>query len=142
MSNVIIITEYETQIIAVAEQGPPGVSGTASPLLVTADTAIGGHRAVVATSTGCSYADNTNIQHINKVIGVTNGAASQGASASIAIHGQTITEPSWSFSEGPVWLGQNGLITQELPSSGFLQQVAIALSQTKIIVNIGTPLKL
>jgi hypothetical protein len=106
---------------------------------LTADTALGGHRVVVPTPTGCAYADNTNNSHLLKVIGVTIGAANLGATATIQLSGELggltgLTQGS------PVWLSTNGNLTQTLPTSGFIQQIGIALSSTKININITPPI--
>jgi hypothetical protein len=128
--NIIVNTITETQVISIAEQGPPGIPGEDSSIYVTADVDLGGHRVVKATSTGCDYADNTTISDINSILGITDSATVQGGSAKIRTSGELI-EPSWNFSIGAVYLGTNGLLIQTVPSSGFIKQIGVAVSATK-----------
>lgn len=112
----------------------------AESLMLTADVPIGGHRVVRATSTGCNYADSSDKTHIGKIIGITLAAYSQGADVEIHTHGEW-PELSWNWALGPIYLGTNGLLTQTIPTSGFVQQVATAIAPTRIFIEIQPPIE-
>jgi hypothetical protein len=90
---------------------------------------------------GAIYADNTVLSKVNSVLGVTTGAAINGANIQFVRQG-TITEPSWSFTpDGLVFLGANGLLTQVPPAApAFLVVIGCALTATSLRVNIQPPL--
>lgn len=130
-------------VVAAGQQGPqgePGPPGQAGENFLTypAGANIGGHRAVVLNSNEeAIYADYSNLDHAFKVLGITTGAASAGADATIQPFGE-IAEPSWNWAlDQPVYLGANGQLTQTPPSSGFLLVVGFPISPTKLYVEIG-----
>lgn len=156
------ITSETVEVVTVeaAAQGMPGLSayqvavkngfvGTEAQwleslkperiLLVLADVPIGGHRVVVATENGCNYADSADTSHINRVIGMTKSAWSLGDLVEV-FNGGEIIEPSWSWNVGAVYLGSNGLLTQIPPTTGFIQQIGVALSATKLLISIQQPI--
>lgn len=122
------------------ETGPAGAAG-AQFIQLTADIALGGHRAVIATATGCNYADNTNASHANHVMGITNGAVSAGATAQIIamaeLTGFSGLTPGW-----PLFLSTNGVLTQAIPGTGFIQQLGIASSATTVLINLQPAIQL
>lgn len=107
---------------------------------MTTDQAIGGHRVVIATDTGCDYASASVIAHIGKVIGMTNSAWESGVEAEIFTTGEII-EPSWNWHLGQVFLSDNGLLTQTVPNTGFIQQIGKAVSPTRIILILQPPIQ-
>lgn len=110
-------------------------------VIYTAGTVLGGHRAVVLNSSELAiYADNTTTAHKNKVIGITTGAALSGASATIQTFGE-ITNSGWSWTTGEsIYLSTNGLLTQTVPTSGFVLILGFAISATKMFINIKQPI--
>lgn len=102
--------------------------------------AIGGHRVLIATADGCDYANANNLDHVNKVIGISVGAFSRGDQVVFAADGEEMFEPSWNFQIGAVYLGVNGLLTQNPAGLAFMQQVATALSSNRILVKIEPPI--
>lgn len=127
-------------LIETTGQGPQGVSG-AVIIERRADQAIGGHRIVKITPTGCDYADSSTISDLGKVIGMTQSAFSMGELVTIFTQ-TTITEPSWNWTLGPVYLSTNGLLTQTAPTVGFLQQIGTALSPTELLLSFQQPIAL
>lgn len=129
-----------TTILELVAQGPQGTSGE---IIIErlADGPIGGHRVVKITPTGCDYADSSNISDLGKVIGMTDSAFSANTNVKIFTQ-KEITEPSWAWTLGPVYLSTNGLLTQIIPTTGFIQQVGIALSSTKLLLSLQPPIKL
>jgi hypothetical protein len=134
---------FQLSSIAIGSVGPIGPRGLAggSAITVTAGQDVGGHRAVVLNASDQAlYADQTNPHHVNRLVGVTTGAASAGGSVSIVSHGNMV-EPTWNWTvDSPVFLGANGLLTQTPPISGFLQIVGMAVSPTTLFVTIRDPI--
>lgn len=125
----------EIQIVTVGEVGPPGTNGTT--VVKTASVSLSGHRAVVLNSSGeAIYADASTIAHRDKVLGITTGAASARADATIKTYGE-LTEPSWAWTlDDPVFLGLTGLLTQTPPTSGFVQRIGFPTAATKLFIDI------
>jgi hypothetical protein len=121
-------------------QGIKGDTGTSagSVLTLTANADFGGNRAVMMTSNGLAYADNTVLT--SNVLGFTARAAVTGDSMDII----TINDLS-GFSNltvgGAVYLSTNGTITQTIPTAGLLQTLGTALSPTKINIKIQPPIE-
>ncbi len=114
------------------------VSGQTTTKL--AATAVGGGRVLRYTSsTQVGYADSTVLADKDFIAGISLGAAILGDSVVVQISGE-ITDGSWTWTpNSPIYLGTGGLITQTIPTTGFLLQLGIALSATIISVKIGIP---
>ena len=145
-TEVVVVDSTTVELLEIAVQGPPGPQGVPGPasgdgVTAPAGEAIGGHRGVVTDAAGLAwYADNTNPSHLGRFAGVTLGAVAAGGTASIVRAGN-ITEPTWNWTaHAPVFLSTNGLLTQTLPLTGYLQVVGIALSPTVLFVNPREPL--
>jgi len=144
----VAVEEPASYWINVGEQGPAGPPGPPGPtgglaVQYIAAIALGGHRIVVLNATQqVEYADNTVVAHADKVLGMTTGAASAGALATIQVGGE-LTEPSWSWTaEAPLYLGANGQVTQSPPASGFVLNLGFAISATKIFLDLKQPILL
>lgn len=140
--EVADIVDSQSNIIEIGKQGPPGPRGLkgasgASIVSLIAGENLGGNRVVINQST---YADNTNLDHIGKVIGITTGAANAGDYVSVQTGNEL--EGFFGLSLGPVYLSTNGTITQTPPTVGFIQQLGTATSSTSMIINISTPILL
>lgn len=106
----------------------------------TASEAIGGHIVVYQTAGGVAIASSDSTSHANRILGITNSAVSLGANVPVTLSGE-LTEPTWTFTEGlPVYLSVNGTLTQTPPTSGFILQMGVAVSPTKISVSIKLPI--
>lgn len=121
-------------------QGEPGVSGASHILTYPAGEILSGHRMVVLNDGEAFYADSTILNHANRVVGMTTGAAMLGADVPIHTEGE-ITEPSWNWTlDVPVWLGLTGLLTQVVPTSGFSLIIGFPLSAVKLFISIREPI--
>lgn len=126
--------------VAVPVPGPPGPPGDAATARVsitgTAAITLSGHAAVHRNPDGTfEYASATAPEHIAAPIGVTTGAVSAGGDATVVMLGE-ITESSWSWTPGPVFLGVGGGLVQTLPSGAeFLAVIGTAVSPTTLYVN-------
>ena len=102
----------------------------------TAGDALGGHRAVAIVGNEAVHADKDTAGHRGLVRGITTGAVASGGTARIQVYGP-MAEPSWTWTPGqPIYVGSNGVLAQTVPTTGWLQQVAVADSATKIFVDI------
>ena len=104
----------------------------------TATRDIGGLRVLLADQ---SYADQSDINSYGKVIGFSKGAVITGAMLEI-VTASELTGFTGLIPNTQIYLGLNGLITQTVPTSGFIQQLGVALTSTSILVNISLPLLL
>ena len=121
--------------------GAQGIPGSAGLLSATADAALSGHSVVLLTSTGADLASSATLSHMNRVVGITLGAAVMGDAVSILTSG-SITEPGWSWNTAlPIFLSQSGGLTQTVPTVGagdaFSQVVAMPTSATSILVTVN-----
>jgi hypothetical protein len=123
---------------AIGPQGPPGDAGG---LTVTYDAQVplSGHFAVkIVAGSDVNYPDNTVPTDGDLIIGITTGAASQGAPATVQVAG-TITEPSWNWALGGVYVAQGGALTQnppQAPTAAWIKQIGIALAPTVLLVQL------
>ena len=138
----VVVTQDVATVVESINQGPSGASG-ASTFTVTAGQDLSGHRIVSVNSAGQAvYADKDTPATVRQVLGLTTGAALNGTQATVLPMGE-ITEPSWTLSmSGPVYLGNNGLLTQILPTTGVIMQVGVPLSSTMMLVDIKMPISL
>ena len=102
----------------------------------TAGEALSGHRAVTRRPDGqIGYASNTNPAHVHAPVWITTGAAANGAAVEAVAYGP-LTEPSWNWTPGPVFLGADGLLTQIPPvAPAFLTQIAVATRATELFID-------
>jgi hypothetical protein len=115
-----------------------GLVPLVADLSLNAGEALSALRAVTSDSNGDAvYASNDTLANA-QVIGITETAASSGAAVAIRTSG-LMTDPSWSWSKGTIYLGTNGQLTQTAPSGGaFVVHVARALTATTIQIDIDT----
>ena len=100
-----------------------------------------GHR-VVRIEDGLVYNTNAlDISHIGQAVGVTTDAALTGEAVKIQFTGM-LTEPSWHFDPGRVWVSTTGTLTNLVPSLGFIQEVGRVLEPSTVVLNISQPLRL
>lgn len=100
-----------------------------------AGEAISGHRAVRFDAAGAVWlADKDSAALAPLTAGISEGAAILGAQVAVRMLG-TLVEPSWSWSAGPVWLGDDGQLTQTPPTTGALVQVGVPVSSTVLRID-------
>ena len=102
-------------------------------ITATAGEALSGNRAV-RFSGGSAFLADKDAATASHAAGITTGAASSGAAVAIQLDG-VMTEPSWAWSPGPVWLGTTGQLTQTIPVTGSVIQIGIAVSATKLAID-------
>ena len=103
---------------------------------------VGGHRMVTVDENGeILHADSDLILDGKQTIGMTLQAALAGSECEIAITGDEVTEPSWNWiTTSSIYLGDDGVLTQIAPTSGFVLIVAVPLTSTSIRVRIEMPI--
>lgn len=137
---VVAVKVISTPSIVVVTQVPEGGSGETTEeadavrLSMVASAAIGGDRVVRPTLLGqVSYASSDVPEDMIGPFWLTMAAAEEGVEVQVLALG-THVESSWDWTPNlPVYLGINGLLTQEIPSApSFLAQVGTALSSSSI----------
>lgn len=128
--------------IAEAVPGPPGSGATITVDAIAGET-LSGHRVVTLHSDGRAYyASNDDITDATRQAWLTLGAALEAAHATLLPLG-LVTEPSWNWSDDPVFLGTNGVLTQTPPvAPAFMLQVGQPTGPTTLMVNPRTPIAL
>jgi hypothetical protein len=153
LDNGFVGTEEEWLISLKGDKGDKGDDGTGTggtppisgsdgdDVIGTANINLSGHRVVrsIGTDDLVDYADSTNPAHAGNVIGITLNAANAGTIVLIRSTGE-VADPSFSFSPGPIYFDALGRLTQVRPTTGFMQQVAVASSLTEIVVQLGSPI--
>lgn len=98
----------------------------------------GGHR--ILTNTGL-YADNTQLNSCYCIAGITLHSAVADEVVLVRPKGQII-EPTWLWDiEKKVYLGANGLLTQNIPNT-VIVEIGIPLSTTELYIDIKPPIVL
>jgi hypothetical protein len=140
--NVIDDAMYPTTRLVRTALDALGAPGSNVVLAMTAGETLGGQRVVRTSGATAMYANSSTQAHAQAVIGITTGAATSGAAVTVQSEGQ-MTDPSFSFTAGlPVYLNGNGTMSNTPPSSGFILQVAVAISATTIAINIKQPISI
>ena len=122
-------------------QGTGSISSD-TVLKITAGVDLTASRVVVQINGVVSLASATNLDHINRVIGITKSAAAIGTDATIQFRSY-MDEPTWNWDlDKLIFLGQNGMLTQSIPVIGFSQQLATVVSPTRILINIQEPIQI
>ncbi|MBY0252874.1 MAG: hypothetical protein K2X54_16095 [Methylobacterium organophilum] len=114
----------------------PAVPDLVSPYVAAAD--LGGHRVVCAVPGGVDLASSDDAESAGAVIGLTTAAAAAGTPVPVVTHGP-VTEPSWSFAIGPVYLGRDGLLIQDPPATGCVLRIGRATAPTVLLVDLDEP---
>ncbi|RZO82992.1 MAG: hypothetical protein EVA65_15735 [Oceanococcus sp.] len=107
----------------------------------TAAEDLGGHRAVYLAADGLRYASASDTANADATLGITVGAALTGEEARYRYDGE-LTFPGSPFTpRDPVWLGENGQLTQAPPTGGLSIVVGIAKNDSILSINIQQPIE-
>ena len=143
-TTTLAVTTVETAAVVTAQgaqgpQGPPGASTTFVYILAAEN--LGGNRVVSTNSLGkLVYPDLTQLDQT--VIGITTGSASADTLAEVQISGLQV-EPSWSWLPNlPIFVGASGTLTQTVPATNTVLQIARPVTQTKIFIDLQQPIYL
>jgi hypothetical protein len=140
--------EMSTSDDTIIIEAVAGITGAPGPVvtqfLVTAGMVLSGHRVVRPQFDGTVvYADNTDLTDAHRPLWLTLGAALLGGQVLVQSYGP-VEEPSWSWTDGAIFLGTNGQLTQTVPTSpaAFLIQVAAPDEPTKLFYDPRDPIAL
>lgn len=105
-------------------------------LSLTAGMNLSALRAVTTDGSGNAvYASNDTLSNA-VVVGITETAANAGGAVSVRTAG-IVTDSNWSWTKGPVYLGNNGTLTQTAPTGGLIIcQVGRAIGPTKLQIDV------
>jgi hypothetical protein len=105
---------------------------------LTAGMSISALRCITTDSSGLAkYATPDSLANA-VVIGISTTAASTGQNITIKTSGQ-LSDASWNWTKGAIYLGANGVLTQTAPSGGsIIVHVAKAITATTLIIDIDT----
>ncbi len=115
-----------------------GIVPAAIDTTLVASTSLSALRCITTDSSGLAkYATPDSLANA-VVIGISTTAASTGQNITIKTSGQ-ITDASWNWTKGAIYLGANGVLTQTAPSGGsIIVHVAKAITATTLIIDIDT----
>lgn len=119
-----------------------GVVPAAVDTTLVAATDLSALRAITTNVSGqATYATNADAAGC-VVLGMSKTAASAGQNVLVQTSG-LVTDASWSWAKGTVWLASNGHLTQTTPTTGqFFVPVGRAITATTIVIEIDTPLEI
>lgn len=137
-----IVADLQDDTLTITISGCTTVIPEGKLMIKIAAENVGGHRIVTIDSVGnILHADSDLILDGKKAIGMTTQSALAGSQCIIAISGDEVTEPSWAWDTSkPIYLGDNGVMTQTAPTVGFVLIVGVVLSPTSIRVRIEMPI--
>jgi hypothetical protein len=115
-----------------------GIVPAAIDTTLVASTSLSALRCITTDSSGLAkYATPDSLANA-VVIGISTTAASTGQNITIKTSGQ-ITDASWNWTKGAIYLGANGVLTQTAPTGGsIVVHVAKAITATTLIIDIDT----
>lgn len=135
-NETILLSTENISFVDVGTQGPRGPTGLSSGLFnAVAGEDLGGHRCVYLSAGLVYYANSSDVTKVNRLVGITTGAVSLGSSVDIMNAGE-LTGFTGLVPDNIMYLQSNGTISPSIPLTGFIQQVGIALTDTKCLINI------
>lgn len=122
--------------------GGGGSGGGAVTNTFTSVGPVSAHKVLASTLAGVVYADKDTLTDQDKIIGLSVSSAGAAGEEVTYVSSGLVTDPSFSFSAGPIYLGNAGALTQTKPTSGLLVQVAIAIEADKLQFDIQLNVRL
>ena len=133
-----IDVHVDEQVVVVSERGTPGAPGASGIVTAIAGETIHAQRAVRVADGVLYHPDTSNTAHAPSVIGIALQSVATGEACTVRTAG-TVTEPSWSWSPGFVFCGDDGQLTQA-PGSGWLLVIGRAINPTTLDVDVDDPI--
>jgi len=91
---------------------------------------------------GLRLADKDADEDIDAVIGVVVSSVLAGEEVTIQLSGELLNL-SWNWTlNAPIYLGNNGVLTQTLPTTGFIQRIGFPILSTKMLIDKTIPVRL
>lgn len=128
--------------IMVGQRGAQGRPGTDSgggiqTIVRTAGETISALR-IVYESQAQAFITDPSTESVFQALGLAITSASAGAETTIQTQG-FIDDSSWSWAEGVVWCGPNGVLTQTPPTTGWDFIIGFATSATRLYIDLNEP---
>lgn len=123
--------------VEIAQPGTPSEPAPPTTLQLTAAGAVSALRAIVAEGGVGRYPDTAVPVDAGRVVGVSKSAAAAGDPFDVTTSGE-ISDGSWSWSPGAVFVGAGGALSQS-PGAGWVLEVGRAVGPTRLLVNVKTP---
>jgi hypothetical protein len=138
--NTLSLTVPVAHTLNLAFPGPQGSTGISTGIVeVLAGEVVGGQRPVSLLG-GQAYAtDISSVESAITCIGVSLHAADAGATLRVQCGG-LMTEPTWTWSNGPVYVSDTKTLTQTPPATGALIHVGIAQAPTGLVIEPAQPI--
>lgn len=121
--------------------GKEGQSAAIEDITAIAGETISALKVVYLLEGNAYTLDPNDEQHIFLLAGISLNTANQGQPLKIKRLGK-ITDRFLNFNLGRVFLGQNGTITQQIPSDGYSVLLGTANAANTVLLNIDDPIKL
>lgn len=139
----LVRTSPQRRMINVTHMVAVTQVGTDATITVPSSGPLSALRAVALNADGKAVYSHSMSLATASVVGVTTtSTSSEDQSITIQTAGG-LTNDSWSFVPGAdVFVGLSGQLVQSLPVGSFIACVGVALSPTKLLINIVTPLEL
>lgn len=137
VAEVELLTETESG-------GSSGGSGETSAITVTLPTglvAIPGLSIVAMLDSGLEVADCRNLNHAQRIVGITTESAGQSSTATVQTNGMvTLTGNPFGSHRGTLFLGYNGAIATQPPYDAlFLRVIGATVDDARIILMSSPP---
>lgn len=132
---------YKVLVIGATDGGSspePSEIPAAIEFNATAGESLSALRVVYSTGAAVFSLSHTDTVNAKRVFGLTMSAAGSGSSVRIRRIG-VVSDASWAWLPGFVWLGLNGQLTQSPPTTGVCLIVGEALSATQILLTFFDP---
>lgn len=146
---VVTVVETRPQVTVASGglQGPPGEQGAPGPagptegstFNLSAGETIHGRRVVLAANGQIFHPDIHNVAHATQVVGVALQAGNAGALLGVRTAG-TMTDSGWNWAPGPIYCGDQGVLTQNPGATGWLLAIGRALDAATIDIDIDNPI--
>ena len=149
VANTVVTSGEEVSIVTtvpgsvttfgLVTEGPQGIQGVPGPVsgnaYLTAGTNLGGQRVIATDTSGLAqYADNQTLY--KTVSGISRVAVSSSEQVEVISFG-IIFDSFWNWDvTKDIFLGQNGLIVQDVPGTGAIVNLGHVVNTTTIFLNI------
>lgn len=138
MTVHIVMVRDPAMVVTQAHVGPPGPVGPGGSELIEVIAAVplSGHRVIALDADGRGIYASQSHESALSVIGISESAAASGDTVRVRQFG-VMAWPAGGLSSGSLWIGEGGVLTQIPPTGGWLRQMGVALSASRVFVSMG-----
>ena len=106
----------------------------------TAGEVLGGHKVVYLKNNKLYLASNTNLECLNKIVGITKNSAIENGEVMLS-KSNIISLNGWGLVPNSLYyLGANGAITNVQPTIGIVQIIGIAKNENELEIKFNLPI--